>query len=89
LQSLGRLNILSSVTRLQRDLRFLFLALFLWTFGIGLYNYVWPVYLRQLGASPDNIGLAYSVGYVAFAASMIPGAILSNRYDLRKVLIAS
>jgi len=89
LQSLGRLNILSSVARLQRDLRFLFLALFLWTFGLGLYNYVWPVYLRQLGASPDNIGLAYSVGYVAFAASMIPGAILSNRYDLRKVLIAS
>jgi len=89
LQSLGRLNILSSVSRLQRDLRFLFLALFLWTFGLGLYNYVWPVYLRQLGASPDNIGLAYSVGYVAFAASMIPGAILSNRYDLRKVLIAS
>ena len=89
MQSLGRLNILSSITRLQRDLRFLFLALFLWTFGLGLYNYVWPVYLRQLGASPDNIGLAYSVGYVAFAASMIPGAILSNRYDLRKVLIAS
>jgi len=89
LQSLGRLNILSSVASLQRDLRFLFLALFLWTFGLGLYNYVWPVYLRQLGASPDNIGLAFSVGYVAFAASMIPGAILSNRYDLRKVLIAS
>jgi MFS family permease len=89
LQSLGRLNLLSSVARLQRDLRFLFLALFLWTFGLGLYNYVWPVYLRQLSASPDNIGLAYSVGYVAFAASMIPGAILSNRYDLRKVLIAS
>ena len=89
MQSLGRLNILSSVARLQRDLRFLFLALFLWTFGLGLYNYVWPVYLRQLGASPDNIGLAFSVGYVAFAASMIPGAILSNRYDLRRVLIAS
>jgi len=89
LQSLGRLHILSSVARLQRDLRFLFLALFLWTFGLGLYNYVWPVYLRQLGASPDNIGLAFSVGYVAFAVSMIPGAILSNRYDLRKVLIAS
>ena len=89
MQSLGRLNILSSVASLQRDLRFLFLALFLWTFGLGLYNYVWPVYLRQLGASPDNIGLAFSVGYVAFAASMIPGAILSNRYDLRKVLIAS
>jgi len=89
LQSLGQLNLLASVARLQRDLRFLFLALFLWTFGLGLYNYVWPVYLRQLGASPDNIGLAFSVGYVAFAASMIPGAILSNRYDLRKVLIAS
>ena len=89
MQSLGRLNLLASVARVQRDLRFLFLALFLWTFGLGLYNYVWPVYLRQLGASPDNIGLAFSVGYVAFAASMIPGAILSNRYDLRKVLIAS
>jgi MFS transporter, DHA1 family, quinolone resistance protein len=65
----------------------LFFSLFLWTFGLGVYNYVWSLYLTQLNASPQQVGLVYSIGYVAAAVSMIPGAILANKYDNRTLLI--
>lgn len=87
--SLGRLNFLASLVSLPRDLRLLFLSLFLWTFGLGLYNYVWPIYLRGLQASEEQIGLVFSVGFVAAALSMIPGGLLANKYELRKLLIIS
>ena len=72
---------------LPRDLRLLFFSLFLWTFGLGIYNYVWSLYLTQLNASPEQVGLVSSIGFLAAALSMIPGAILANRYDNRTLLI--
>jgi MFS family permease len=82
-----RLNLLASVQALPRDLRFLFLSLFLWTFGLGLYNYIWPLYLRDLQASPSDVGLVFSIGFLALAFSMIPGGILANKYELKSLLI--
>lgn len=87
--SLRKLNLLASFGSLPRDLRLLFLSIFLWTFGLGLYNYVWPIYLRGLQASPEQVGIVYSVGFVAAALSMIPGGLLANKYELRKLLIIS
>ncbi len=84
-----RLNLLGSFRTLSRDLRLLFLSLFLWTFGLGLWNYVWPIYLRELQASPEQVGLVFSVGFLAAALSMVPGGILANKFELRKLLIIS
>ncbi len=83
----SRLNLLASVQGLPRDLRLLFLSLFLWTFGLGLYNYIWPLYLRDLHASPSDVGLVFSIGFLALALSMIPGGILANKYELKALLI--
>ena len=83
----SRLNLLASVQSLPRDLRLLFLSLFLWTFGLGLYNYIWPLYLRDLQASPSDVGLVFSIGFLALALSMIPGGILANKYELKALLI--
>jgi len=83
----SRLNILASVQGLPRDLRLLFLSLFLWTFGLGLYHYIWPLYLRDLQASPSDVGLVFSIGFLALALSMIPGGILANKYELKALLI--
>jgi len=83
----SRLNLLASVQGLPRDLRLLFLSLFLWTFGLGLYNYIWPLYLRDLQASPSDVGLVFSIGFLALALSMIPGGILANKYELKALLI--
>ena len=83
----SRLNLLASVQGLPRDLRLLFLSLFLWTFGLGLYNYIWPLYLRDLQASPGDVGLVFSIGFLALALSMIPGGLLANKYELKALLI--
>lgn len=84
---MSRLNLLGSVQALPRDLRLLFLSLFLWTFGLGVYNYVWSIYLRNLNANPEQVGLVFSIGFVAAALSMIPGGILANKYELKTLLI--
>ncbi len=84
-----RLNPFSSFQSLPRDLRLLFFSLFLWTFGLGLYNYVWSIYLRSLSANPEQVGLVYSISFIASALTMIPGGILANKYELRSLLIIS
>jgi MFS family permease len=83
----NRLNLLASIWTLPRDLRLLFLSLFLWTFGLGLYNYIWPLYLKDLNATPSDVGLVFSIGFLAVALTMIPGAILANKYELKAILI--
>jgi MFS family permease len=81
------MGILSWSRSLPRDLRLLFFSLFLWTFGLGIYNYVWSLYLTQLNANPEQVGLVSSIGYFAAAISMIPGGILANKYDNKTLLI--
>ena len=83
----NRLNLLASIQSLPRDLRLLFLSLFLWTFGLGLYNYIWPLYLKSLNATPSDVGLVFSIGFLAVALTMIPGGILANKYELKSLLI--
>src|SRR5215831_7894677 len=85
----ARLRLFTGLRDLNRNLKVMYVSFFLWTFGLGLYNYVWSLFIRGLGADSGDIGLAYAVGYVAFAATMIPGGILSNKYDLKKVLLWS
>jgi len=82
-----RLDLLASIQGLPRDLQLLFWSFFLWTFGLGLYNYVWPLFLEQLHASPSQVGLVFSIGFIAIAVTLIPGGILANRYELRTLLI--
>ncbi len=84
---LGRLNLLGSIRGLPRDLRLLFFSLFLWTFGLGVYNYVWSIYLTELHANPEQVGLVSSIGFVFAAISMIPGGVLANKYDAKTLLI--
>src|SRR5215472_120280 len=81
-------NPLGPVQRLPRDLQLLFWSLFVWSFGLGLYNYVWPLFLQDLNADPSQVGIVFSIGFLAAAASMFPGGILANKYELRALLIA-
>src|SRR6266849_9857413 len=84
---MDRVNLLSSIRILPRDLRFLFLSLFLWTFGLGIYNYVWSIYLTELRANPEQVALVSVIGSIAAAVSMIPGGILANKFDAKALLI--
>jgi hypothetical protein len=46
------MSLLSWRRSLPRDLGLLFFSLILWTFGLGVYNHVWSLYLIQLQVFP-------------------------------------
>jgi len=62
-------------------------GMFLWGFGYGLHAYMFPVYLRDIGCTPSQVGVVFSVSMAATAASCIPGGMLADRYDRRKVIL--
>lgn len=73
---------------MSRDNKILMLALFLWGAGEGLFIYVQPIYLGELGADPVAIGAALSFASAAAAASHIPAGWLADHLGRRGVMIA-
>jgi MFS family permease len=72
---------------LNRDLKVLFVSNLFASFGDGLTIYLLPLFIRNLNATPENVGLLYSVLMVASATTIIPGGLLADRYDLKKIMI--
>lgn len=71
----------------HRDLRLIFVANFLWTFGAMLYAFVWPNYVRDLGGGPREIGLLSSVMFATIALTLIPGGFLADRFERRRLML--
>lgn len=61
----------------------------LWGFGYGLHSYMFPVYLRNIGCTPQEVGFVFSISMAVMAASSIPGGILADKYNRRKVVLLS
>lgn len=61
-------------------------GMLLWGFGYGLHTFLLPVHLRNIGCSPAQVGLVFSVGIAAMALSALPGGWIADRYDRRKVM---
>lgn len=59
---------------LDRDLRLLFVAIFLFAAGYGLFYQILYVYALSLSASRFTIGVMNAVLMVSTAAGLIPGA---------------
>ncbi len=64
---------------MNRDTRLIMLALFLWGFGEGLFLYIQPLYIEQLGADPVQIGGLLSAASLVGALTFLPAGILSDR----------
>jgi len=80
-----RLNFLLGT--LNRDLKFLFLSNLIGAFGDGLYFYIWPLYIRGLGATPAEVGVVFAILGLASALTPIPGGFLADKYDRKKIMI--
>jgi MFS family permease len=72
---------------LNRNMRLLFISLFFWGFGFGLYWYIFPIYAMELGASAVQVGLIFSVAFIAATLSYIPGGILADKYDRKSIML--
>ena len=73
---------------LNRDLKLIAAALFLWASGEGLFIFILPNYLQTLGADAVQIGLLYSIASVAMAVSMIPSGLIVDRFGPRVILVS-
>ena len=72
---------------LDRNMRLLFISLFFWGFGFGLYWYIFPIYAMELGANAVQVGLIFSVAFIASTLSYIPGGILADKYDRKSIML--
>ena len=72
---------------MSRDLKLITLALFLWGSGEGLFIYIEPLYMEQLGATPQQVGVVLGLAAFLTACSFIPGGLLADRFDAKKVMI--
>lgn len=69
------------------DLWKLFWANVLWTCGSGLYFFIWPNYVRDLGGGAQQIGYLTGLLYGVMALSLLPGGWLADRYDHRRLML--
>ncbi len=74
---------------MTRDLRLVGLALAVWGAGEGMFIYFQPLYIRQLGASPLEIGAILGATGIAMAVAHIPAGALSDRVGRKQIMVAS
>src|SRR5512141_715152 len=72
---------------MSRDIKLVTLALFLWGSGEGLFLYILPLYMQQLGAAPQEVGGVLGLAAFLTACSFVPGGLLADRFDAKKVMI--
>lgn len=74
---------------LSPSLTYMFWSNFAFAFGMGLYSFLMPAYMRSLGATPVVLGGFFSAMNLFATLILIPGGILADRCDRRRLLIIS
>ena len=72
---------------MSRDIKLVTLALFLWGCGEGLFVYILPLYMEQLGATPQEVGAVLGLAAFLAACSFIPGGMLADRFDAKQIMV--
>lgn len=72
---------------MNRDLKIVSAAIFIWALGEGLFLSLAPLYLAELGAGPEKIGLLTALFSLAQGVVMIPAGIASDRWGPRYLLL--
>lgn len=63
-------------------------ALFLWGIGEGLWLYIRPLYVTELGGNPVQVGQVMGMVGLAPALVMLPSGLLSDRFNPRRLMIS-
>jgi len=67
----------------------LFISLFTWGVGEGMFIYFQPIYLQQLGASTLVIASVFSIYGAAMMIAHVPAGLLADRFGRKPLLVAS
>jgi DHA1 family quinolone resistance protein-like MFS transporter len=73
---------------MTRDLRLIGIALLCWGMGEGLFVYLLPLYLEQLGADSVQIGVVFGIAAISMTITHIPAGALSDRIGRKRVMTA-
>jgi MFS family permease len=68
-------------------IRLLLLSEILWAVGEGLFFYLLPVYVQELGATPAQVGLAFGVGELALTLTYLPVGWLADRTRRKPLML--
>ena len=71
----------------NRDLGLIYLSIFLWGMGSYLYFYLQPLYVTQLGASPEQVGLALGLGSFLVTFLYAPIGLWADRYGRKQIVL--
>ena len=72
---------------INRDLGLIYLSSFLWGVGLYLYFYLQPLYITQLGATPEQVGLALGIGTFVVTFLYAPIGLWADRYGRKQVMV--
>ena len=54
--------------------------------GFGLLSAVWPLYLRDLGASAQDIGIVFGAGNLVAVVCFLPAGYLADRWNRKEAI---
>jgi MFS family permease len=70
-----------------RDTRLVMISYVLWGIGEGLWMFIQPLYVKSLGATPDQTGLVIGMWGLGRLLFILPAGILADRWSARKLLL--
>lgn len=74
---------------MNRDLRLLSASLFLWGIGEGMFLYIQPIYLTELGANVVQVGGILGLAGLAMTVAHIPAGVIADHIGRKAVMSAS
>lgn len=72
---------------MNRNVKLMTLAVFLWGAGDGLFFYIQPLYIEELGANPAQIGGLLSLMGLVTGLAFIPAGYLADRLPRKPLLL--
>jgi MFS family permease len=71
-----------------RNHQYMFAAMFLWGFGMGMFIFIQPLFIESLGATTAQVGFALAAGGLAVTALYIPIGMWADRRGRRITILA-
>ena len=71
-----------------RNHQYMFAAMFLWGFGMGMFIFIQPLFIESLGATTAQVGFALAAGGLTVTALYIPIGMWADRRGRRITILA-